>query len=88
MNNDQKEFWELFDEITLKATTHGINVLFRGIPNKEYELIPSIGRGTEKGLYSDINMLESSMVTSQKVRANEKHRLLVTNPYIKKCKKN
>ncbi|EHJ9962113.1 FRG domain-containing protein [Vibrio cholerae] len=66
MDIEQKEFWAQVDEICYKASMLGSNMLFRGMANNAYELIPSIARGTNEGLGGDIESLERSMLSEFK----------------------
>jgi len=62
MDDDQKIFWAEVDEVIYKASTLGSNMLFRGVPNIDYQLIPSIARDTNKGVGGDIEALEQDML--------------------------
>ncbi|MBW8182914.1 FRG domain-containing protein [Shewanella nanhaiensis] len=48
MNEELEDFWSEFN-LLLSHNSGASELLFRGVSNKSYKLIPSIGRGTENG---------------------------------------
>ncbi|WP_340642453.1 FRG domain-containing protein [Photobacterium damselae] len=66
MDIDQKQFWAEIDEICCRASMLGSNMLFRGMANSNYQLVPSIARGINEGVGGDIESLERDMLSEFK----------------------
>lgn len=58
IHKDLDEFWMEFLGKSFASDSGGPERIFRGVTDKGYELIPSIGRGTEAGTSGDISTLE------------------------------
>lgn len=61
-----EEFWKIFNNYTEEASNSYLPFLFRGVSDKDYELIPSIGRGTKSGTLENIEHLESRLISDFK----------------------
>jgi len=56
-----ENFWNKFDQYAVKATS-GPPMMFRGVSDKTYKLIPSIARDTYDGTNNNINVLEEQLM--------------------------
>jgi len=56
--NDLEEFWAEFLGKSFASDGGGVEKIFRGVTDKDHDLVPSIGRGTELGTSGDISTLE------------------------------
>ncbi|MDM8561136.1 FRG domain-containing protein [Candidatus Parabeggiatoa sp. HSG14] len=58
------EFWYAFNEYIEKTSIMPGNVprMFRGVSDKSYELIPSIGRGTRDNTDNKVSSLENDLI--------------------------
>lgn len=76
MNTEQQDFWEQFNEVCNQASSMASNMLFRGVANSDYKLIPSIARGTQEGVSGDVESIERNMLSEFK---------RLTLPILKSC---
>lgn len=56
------EFWNSYISYAFKKSNDGRELLFRGVSDKSYQLIPSIGRDTEKNTNGDIETVEFDLL--------------------------
>lgn len=63
-------FWKEFTNKVSARNTSEHGKIFRGVANFEFELIPSIGRGTKKGTLGDVKALEKTMMDEFKRLSN------------------
>jgi hypothetical protein len=64
-----EEFWAEFHRHAERASRKGLPVIFRGEPEDNLQLIPSIARNTKAGTFDDINALEDRLLTEFKLQA-------------------
>jgi len=62
IHNDLEEFWMEFLGSSFASDGGGPERIFRGVTDKDHELVPSIGRGTEAGTEGDISTLERDLM--------------------------
>ena len=62
IHNDLEEFWLEFLGQSFASDGGGLERIFRGVTDKDHELVPSIGRSTEAGTSGDISTLERDLM--------------------------
>ena len=62
VHNDLEEFWLNFLGRSFASASGGPERIFRGVTDKDYELVPSIGRNTGSGTGGDISSLERELL--------------------------
>jgi len=66
MAKDLDDFWAEFNKHARTAASGSYQMIFRGVPNSAYKLIPSIGRETKEGLFGEIETLERNLMNDFK----------------------
>jgi len=66
MSNSLEKFWKEFYQYAEEASSSALPIIFRGVSDKDYDLIPSIARGTKSGTHLDINALENNLIAEFK----------------------
>ena len=57
-----EEFWNEFTSFSYSKYLFGSECLFRGVSDKDFQLIPSIGRNTKEGTNGDIDYAERTLI--------------------------
>jgi hypothetical protein len=63
--NTLNEFWATFFMLG-NAPSSGPEMIYRGVTDQSFELIPSIGRNTKEGTHNDISSLEDDLMSEFK----------------------